>query len=264
MIKVLIIGANSYIGTKFKEYVYNVTMYNLEIDMVSASNGDWKKMNFSEYDTILHLSAIVHKKEKKSMMDLYKKVNYELAVDAAKKAKGSGVGQFIFMSTAAVYGNINGCIMKDTKTNPVTLYGKTKLAAEDEIMKLNDSTYHVAIVRPPMVYGKGCKGNYKRLIKLAKFTPLFPAYHNIRSVIHIDVLSKYILELIINKGKGYLHPQDDEYMDVCEMVKMIREEAGKKTILVSSMNRVIKYLVKYNINPFYKIFGNLYYDKLLY
>ena len=264
MKKVLIIGAHSYIGKKFKEYAFNHKLEDLTVDMASASNGAWKKVSFSEYDVVLHLSGIVHSKEKKSMEVLYYEVNHKLAVKIAKRAKEGGVKQFIFMSTAAVYGAYIGCITKETVPNPTTYYGKSKLAAEQDIIKLQSEEFKVAIIRPPMVYGEGCKGNYPRLVKLSKYTPIFPEFHNKRSMLHIDNLLDYLIQYIRQESYGYFYPQDDDYVDTCKMLENIRKKMGKKTKLFPYSNKLINLLIKKNIKVFQKMFGDLYYDKSLY
>jgi UDP-glucose 4-epimerase len=112
--KVLIIGSHSYIGKKLHAYIKEKGIEDIQVTLVSASDGSWMKVDFSEFDVILHLSGIVHRKEKKDMKSLYYNVNYKLAVQVAQKAKENHVKQFIFMSTAAVFGTVNGCITKET------------------------------------------------------------------------------------------------------------------------------------------------------
>lgn len=262
MKKVLVIGAHSYIGQKFKEYISINKLEDLTVEMVSASDGAWRKVDFSGYDTILHLSGIVHRKEKKCMESLYYEVNHKLAVEIAKIAKLSHVKQFIFMSTAAVYGSNVDCITKETMPNPTTLYGKSKLAAEKDIIKLQGDDFRVAIVRPPMVYGEGCKGNYTRLVKLAKYTPVFPEFHNKRSVLNIIWLCKHIYELISKENGGLFYPQDSEYMDTCNEIVKIRKRMGKKTVLIKGFGVLVKLGIVY-IETFKKIFKNLYYESNL-
>ncbi|MFV0343517.1 MAG: NAD-dependent epimerase/dehydratase family protein [Anaerocolumna sp.] len=259
MKRVLVIGANSYIGKKFYEYVKLEKKEEILIDMVSASDDGWRKVDLSQYDSILHLAAIVHKKEKKSMKELYYQVNYRLAVEVAKNAKENRVGQFIFMSTAAVYGDGATCITKNTVPKPTTYYGKTKLAAENDINKLSDDKFKVAIIRPPMVYGEGCKGNYAKLEKLAKYTPVFPEYHNKRSVLSIDNLLMFLSDSIIKNLTGYFHPQNNEYMDTCIEVLKISECLGKHTILVKVPSSIVKGL-SCIIPTFKKMFGDCYCD----
>lgn len=259
MKRVLVIGANSYIGKKFYEYTKNKEGHEMYVDMVTASDGAWREIDLSGYDSILHLAAIVHKKEKKYMKDLYEEINHKLAVEIARKAKENKIGQFIFLSTAAVFGNGTSCITKDTIPKPVTYYGKSKFAAEKDIMKLQDKAFKVAIVRPPMVYGDGCKGNYARLEKLARFTPIFPEYHNKRSVVHVDNLSEYLANLIIEAKEGYFYPQDSEYLDTCMEIVRIRNKFGKRTWLVKWGNGIISLLLS-RFSTLQKIFTDSYYN----
>ena len=259
MKRVLVIGANSYIGKKFYEYVGSLNEKLIEIDMVSAADGSWEKVDFSLYDTVLHLSAIVHRKENKKMKDLYEKINHKLPVSIASKAKDNHVKQFIFMSTVAVYGDINGCITKDTIPKPLSLYGRSKLYAEDDIQKLKNIGFKIAIIRSPMVYGEGCKGNYQMLSKFAAFTPVFPNYHNKRSKIHVDKLNYYLLDIILHAKEGLFYPQDKEYGDTCAQIMDIRKRMGKKTYLTVIFNGFISYLKK-RVRIINKMFGDLYYD----
>jgi UDP-glucose 4-epimerase len=258
MKKVLVIGTHSYIGQKFNEYVSNSEKIDLVIDSVSGSDGTWRLVDFSQYDVILHLSAIVHRKESKKIEQLYYKINHDLAVEVAKKSKENHVRQFIFMSTAAVFSPQAGCIKNDTEPNPKTYYGKSKLLAEQDIIKLQNKDFKVVILRPPMIYGSKCTGNYFKLVKIAKYTPIFPEFHNKRSMLFIDTLSSYLVQLIVNEDSGYFHPQDDEYVDICELVVRIRSEMGKKTKLIRCLNMPIRILKDYN-SLFNKVFGDMYY-----
>ncbi len=263
MKKVLVIGAHSFIGQKFKEYITRKNIYDIKVDMVSASDGSWRLVNLENYDTVLHLSGIVHKKEKNNMELLYYEVNHKLAFEIARKSKDNQVKQFIFMSSAAVYGKYYGCITKDTVPNPNTYYGKSKLMAERDILQLQDKDYKIAIVRPPMVYGKDCKGNYSKLEQLARFTLIFPEYHNKRSMLYIDTLLENLIKLIQNENSGYFFPQDEEYINTSAMVVKIRKNLGKETILFHCLNGVIKFFVEKDFIVFRKMFGDFYYDKSL-
>lgn len=256
MKKVLLIGANSYIGNAFESYIYN----RMEVDKVRASNRQWENVDLSRYDTIVMLAAIVHLKEQKHMEELYREVNCELPVRIAKKAKASGVRHFIFLSTAAVYGSKATRITYTTEELPDTLYGLTKLEAEKRLMQLSEpNQFQIGIVRPPMVYGEECKGNYQKLIKLSKYTMLFPKINNKRSMIYIDVLCEYLEKMIINETTGIKLPQDDQYKETALLVKQIRKEMGKKTILFPGIAWLIRILVKRN-KLFGKLFGDFYYE----
>lgn len=98
MTNILITGEKSYIGTSLKKWL-SQWPDKYSIDTVSLRNDEWRNRDFSKYDVLFHAVAIVHKKEKSEMEDIYYKVNRDLAVDVAKKAKQEGIKQFIFMST---------------------------------------------------------------------------------------------------------------------------------------------------------------------
>ncbi|MDF2870893.1 MAG: putative UDP-glucose 4-epimerase [Anaerocolumna sp.] len=260
MKRVLVIGANSYIGKKFQDYVLKKIEAEIKVDMITAADGGWRKLELYEYDTILHLAAIVHKKNKKSLETMYDEVNHNLPVELARVAKESGVRQLIFMSTIAVFGDKESCITKNTMPKPVTYYGKSKLAAENDIIKLRNNNFKISIVRPPMVYGEGCKGNYAKLEKLARFTPIFPEYHNKRSIIHIDRLNECIYDLILTNHEGYVHPQDYNYLDTCSEIVKIRKRLNKKTKLLQGFSPQIKFVVN-KFRMVSKLFGDLYYEE---
>ena len=262
MKKILVIGANSYIGQNFQKYVSSYNNKNMTVKLVSASDGAWKQEDFSLYDTILHLSGIVHRKETKDMEELYDEVNHKMAVEVAKKAKESAVKHFVFMSSAAIFGANAERITTDTTPNPTTYYGKSKHAAEQDIIKLQGRGFKVAIVRPPLVYGQGCKGNYERLIKFAKLIPIFPEIHNKRSMIHINTLSEFLHMLIEEEGRGYYHPQDTEYVDTCELVVKLRNGMGKKTWVTRVFNSPIRFIAKH-VGSVNKMIGDFYYDRNL-
>lgn len=257
--RVLIIGANSYIGTSFKQFIENMDEKELIIDRISARNEEWKLHDFSGYDVVLHLSGIAHRKEKKTETADYYRVNRDLAYDVAKKAKESKVGQFIFMSTAAVYGSNVSVITKDTIPCPSTHYGMAKLEAEQDIIELHNDDFKVAVVRPPMVYGYGCKGNFKRLLLLAKITPIFPNIQNKRSMIYIDNLCEFIRLLIEYEEWGYFHPQNAEYVCTSEMVQVIIEEVGQKPHYTKVFNWLIQIFAN-RVEAISKLFGDWYYE----
>lgn len=257
MLKILVIGANSYIGRQFYTYLNEKLENKIKVHMISASNEEWKVIDFYQYDSILLLSAIVHRKEKKSMKELYYKVNHIMATEIAKKAKEEGVSQFIFISTAAVFGSHRTCITKDTIPEPTTLYGKSKLAAEEDILDLHSDKFRVAIIRPPMVYGKGCKGNYSLLEKYSKYIIFIPEIHNVRSVISIENLINYLIVIISNQLYGLYHPHDDVYFDIVDIICTLRNTMGKTTYIIKLPKRLTN-MVKNNVF-LRKVFGDFYY-----
>ena len=192
MKKILITGKNSYIGMSFKNWLEQNYSNEYEVESISLRNNLWKDKDFSRFDVVYHTAGVVHIKENKKNRELYYKVNRDLTFEVAKKAKKEGVKQFIFLSSMSVYGLITGVIDENTPLSPNTSYGKSKFEAERLLLTLEDNNFKVAILRPPMVYGKGCKGNYPKLAKLAKVLPVFPDIQNKRSMIYIDYLNEFV------------------------------------------------------------------------
>ncbi|WP_414838625.1 NAD-dependent epimerase/dehydratase family protein [Carnobacterium sp. TMP28] len=256
MKRVLITGENSYIGTSLENWLMKEPDDYL-VDSISVKDSSWKDKNFNQYDVVFHVAGIAHIKESKENNELYYKVNRDLAYKVAKKAKSDGVKQFIFLSSMSVYGLDNGVINKDTPLRPTSAYGKSKIEAEDLIITLESSSFIVAILRPPMVYGKGCKGNYPKLASLSLKTPIFPDVNNKRSMIYIDNLSDIIKQIIASASHGLYLPQNKYYVNTSEMVKLIAEVHEKKLFIPKQFSFLIN---KLNIGIINKVFGDLVYD----
>lgn len=264
MKKILITGANSYIGTSFEKWVAQWPD-KYSVDTVDMIDGTWKEKDFSGYDVVFHVAGIAHVSADPKMEDLYYKVNRDLAIETAKKAKYDGVKQFIFMSSIIVYGdsshiNKKRVITKDTIPNPTNFYGNSKLQAEEGIKPLENDEFKVVILRPPMIYGKGSKGNYPKLAKMARKLPVFPDIDNERSMLHIDNLCEFIRLMIDNEERGLFFPQNREYVKTSEMVRLIAEAHGKKIWLTRLFNPVLRIMANY-VGLINKVFGNLVYEQ---
>lgn len=258
MKKVLITGANSYIGMSFEKYAKENTDF--EIDTLDMLNPNWRNYDFSKYDTVFHVAGIAHIKETKENSHLYYKVNRDLAIETATIAKTKGVKQFIFLSSMSVYGMITGVITNETLPNPNNSYGKSKHQAEKEIEKLSNNTFKVCIVRPPMVYGDGCKGNYQSLVKFANKFPVFPRVNNQRSMISVQNLSIFVLNLMKTESNGLFLPQDSEYHCTSKMVKELRNKYGKRMYLSFVLGVLVIMIRPFSVK-IKKAFGNLVYSK---
>lgn len=256
MKKILITGAGSYIGTSFENWAKQ-TGREFEIDTLEVISDKWKEKDFSVYDVVFHVAAIVHVKERDE--SLYRKVNCELAYNVALKAKQEGVKQFVFLSTLAVFGAGETVLTENSVIHPQTPYAKSKYAAEKKLGELKSEKFKVAILRPPFVYGRGCKGNYVRLRKLALKCPVFPKIKNIRSMLYIDNLSEFLCVCILNEEEGLFHPQNNEYVCTSDMIRQIRSANGKKTWLAPGFGWLIGILKKNT--TFNKVFGDLIYTK---
>lgn len=259
MNKILITGANSYVGTSFKNWVSKFPD-EYTVDTISLRDNNWKRKSFENYDVVLHTVGIAHVNAKPDMEELYYKVNRDMAIEVAKKAKIEQVKQFIFLSSIIVYGDsskINHPRIIDEKTVPVpaNFYGNSKLQAEERIKPLESDKFKVAIIRPPMIYGKGSKGNYPKLAKAAQKLSVFPDIENERSMLHIDNLCEFLKLIIDNEDKGLFFPQNKEYVKTSEMVSLIAEVHNKSIKLTKVFNPLLN-LMSSKIGVINKVFGN--------
>ncbi len=266
MKKILITGANSYIGTSTEQYLLQWPD-RYQVDTIDMVDGSWRQQSFRGYDAVLHVAGLVHQPKTKNDPDQaerYDRINHLLAVETAQKAKNEGVGQFLFLSSASVYGldaPIGKVVMitKDTPLQPRDNYGISKAKAEESLRTLQDDHFKLAILRPPMIYGKGCKGNYQTLAKLAKKLPVFPKVENQRSMLYMENLVEFIRLLIENEAEGTFCPQNNEYVNTSDLVNCIAHANGKGILLVGGFAWALKLLWPVT-GMVDKAFGSLCYD----
>lgn len=229
--KVLIVGKNSYIGNHFDKWLSDRDFQVTQLDVLTD---EWISFDYSVFDVIIHVAGIVHRTDCNDW-DLYKRVNAEMPVSIAMMAKKQGVKQYIFLSTMGVYG-IGKKLEKNVIDNDSPLlansfYGKSKLMAEEGLLKLQDDSFNVVCIRPPSVYGKGCRGGYiAGFTSIVKKLPIIPkAYEDVKqSFIYIDNLSEFVRLAILNRLHGSFCPQDDRAVCANEICFAIAKGLGMK------------------------------------
>lgn len=254
--KVLITGAGSYIGETFRSYASN-NYPALEANSIDMMGRSWKKADFSSYDIVYHVAGIAHAdvgNVDEATKEKYYKVNTDLAVEVAEKAKAEGVKEFIFMSSMIVYGDSapygkKKVVDEHTIPHPANFYGDSKLQADVAVRDLADESFKVIVLRPPMIYGKGSKGNYPTLAKLSKKLPVFPKIENERSMLHIDNLCEFLCQIMLVKERTseeeekeneiVLIPQNAEWTKTSEMVREIADVGGKSIKLLKVLNPAV-------------------------
>ncbi len=251
MKRILITGAGSYIGTSVERYLqeYNASsgreMY--RIDTISLLEESWKSYDFAPYDAVFHVAGIAHADVGNVSDDtkaLYYQVNRDLAYETAGKARDQGVKQFIYMSSVIVYGDSAPVgqkkhITEQTPLSPANFYGDSKKQAEEALLPLMNEEFQVAVLRPPMIYGKNSKGNYPLLAGLAGVAPVFPDILNERSMLYVENLAEFI-RLLVESGKGGIfYPQNAEYTTTSQMVKAIGQVKGKRVRLWKVLNPLV-------------------------
>lgn len=244
---VLITGAGSYVGMAVEKWLGS-DPERYSVDTLDMLDDEWRTKDFSSYDVVYHVAGIAHAdvgKVTEEQKNFYYRVNTDLAVEVAEKAKSEGVKQFIFMSSMIVY---SGCkekvITSETEPKPLNFYGDSKWQADQKIRQLKDEKFKVVILRPPMIYGKGSKGNYPQLAKLAGTLPIFPEVKNKRSMLHIDNLCEFVKLMIDNEESGVFFPQNGEYTNTSDMVQMIAAVKNHRIIMLPGMSMFIKLMEK--------------------
>lgn len=264
--KILVVGANSYIGTSFEKWLLkNYNKY--QIDTIGTLKEEWKEISFSQYDSILHVAGIAHVSADPKKETLYYKINRDLAIEVCKKAKLEGVSQFVFMSSIIIYGKDgvigeNRIITDNTEYTPIDFYGRSKLEADLAIQGMEEGNFKPVIIRTPVVYGPGCKGNFPKLIRLAKYMPLFFNIENEKSMIFIDNLCEFLRLVIDKEVKGVFYPQNKEYVSTTNIIKIAAKKMNRKVYLTNIFNGLLRVLAL-RIDLLNKIFGNKVYEKLL-
>lgn len=262
MKRVLITGAGSYIGTKVENWLKQWPEV-FQVDAVDTINDNWKKADFAKYDVVYNVAGIAHVKAAKGEGPLYYAVNKDMVIAIAKAAKEAGVKQFIHMSSMIVYKEVKTLegkqIHKDTEPAPNGFYGDSKLQGEKGCLVLADDKFKVCIMRPPMIYGPGCRGNFPRLVWLAQKTPIFPAWHNKRSMLYIDNLCEFVKQLILHEMDGIVYPQNAEYADTVEIIRYYAKAGGKKIWITKLFNPLI-WLFGDHVRSLGKMFSNSTYD----
>jgi UDP-glucose 4-epimerase len=262
--KTLIIGSDSFIAQQFASHIntdwkgISRTTINSENETVCADFFSIPQEHFDECNVVVNFAAIVHRPDIKDD-SVYDEINYKLTILNAQKAKKSGTALFIQMSTIAVYGNVSE-IDKNTPCTPISPYGISKLKADEALLQMQDDSFKVAIVRPPMVYGGGkAPGNMMRLIALAsKGIPLpFKNIENKRDFIHVDNLVQYLCVIAEKRLNGVFLLSDHEPVSTEQLLQIISQKLGEKVFLVK-VPKFILFLIK-SIRPkeFEKLFGTL-------
>lgn len=270
--KVLITGANSYIGTSFETYVQQHYADQLEITTIDMIDGSWREKPFADeqgrpYDCVFHVAGLAHAdvgNVSDEVKQKYYAINTDLAIETAQKAKDDGCSQFVFMSSMIVYGKQEH-ITSTTKPHPANFYGDSKWKADRGVRKLTDEKFTVTVLRPPMIYGKGSKGNYPALAKLARRIPMFPDYQNKRSMLYIENLCEFLSQVMIQGCGGVFWPQNREYSSTSSIVKNIAEMHGRHVIITKALNPAVSIAKKMPVKKIRdlasKAFGDSWYEQ---
>jgi len=221
---ILVSGSSGFLGP----YVLMEVEGNIET--ISLRSVDWNNLNLKRYDTIIHLAGKAH--DMNALEDKeYFKINRDLTREFATRAKNDGVSQFVFVSTIKVYGEGGDqVITEQSEVSPQDAYAKSKMEAEDLLTSLDDPSFVVSILRPPLIYGDGVKGNLRNIIRLCKKLPFLPlgGINNKRSMVYAANVGSMINKIIIERRPGVYIPTDENPLSTTELVKNICECLGNR------------------------------------
>ena len=246
MKKVLILGEGSYIGQRCFEWLLRYPD-KYEVELIGTRDYVWKKADYTSIDSVLNFAGIAHVKSIKPHMERsFYSVNRDIAIEMCQWAKQHGVKQFVQVSSMNVYGDFCGVVSDKSNECPSSFYGNSKLQGDIGTQNLADCYFSVANIRPPFVYGKGCKGNYNTLKKIALVLRVFPTYRNKKSMIYIDNLCEFF-RLTIETGNGGIYtPQNRDVVSTSDLVREIAINNGHSMIFTSIFNWAIPFMSKYS------------------
>ena len=197
---------------------------------------DWQAA-LEGVDAVVHLAARVHHKHEEHAVQLYRNVNIAGTLHLARCAATAGVGQFIFVSTVLVHGRSNEGrppFSEDDILTPRGLYGMSKAAAEAGLRTLaRDSDMKISVIRPPLVYGAGAKGNFALLTRAVKLgLPLpFAAIRNHRAFLSVQNLSSFMLRRLAQPDSAsnfdIFLVADGEQVSTPDFIERLARASGK-------------------------------------
>lgn len=259
MKRVLVIGVNSYIGCKIKGWLDSYPEF-YKVDIISSRDDKWKLTDYSRYNTVINTAGLAHINNiTEDMKPLFYSINRDLPIAIGTWAKEHGVKHFIHFSSMNVYGDYCDDLHTRDCENPTSFYGDSKYQGCLGLRKLEDENFKISYLRPPFVYGKGCKGNYNLVSKIARKVPLFPNFKNMKSMIYIDNLCEFVRMVVDSEITGALTPQNKELVSISDLVKAIATIHGKTMWMPRIFNPAIA-IGNRVARKIHRAFGNDNYD----
>ena len=253
---VLLTGASGFVGQRFLEYNKNT----FNIRTVSLVNTAVENIDFTGIDALVHLAGKAHQMTKIDD-SIYFEVNTELTKKLALAAKAQGVPHFIFISTIKVFGeHQNAVLTEGSPCEPINdPYGESKLKAENFLQSIEDTTFTVSIIRPPLIYGPRVKGNLIRFLKLAdNGKPLpFDKIDNRRTMVFLDNFIALINTIIAQKQSGIFLAADTQPISTTFLIAEMRKNMARPTRLFA-MPSILKWVLK-TMKPemYIRLYGSL-------
>lgn len=214
-------------------------------------NADWRAA-LAGAEAVVHLAACVHQRGREHDVELYRTVNLEGTLHLARCAADAGVRHFIFVSTVLVHGRTTdgrGPFSESDVLTPRGLYGLSKAAAEAGLRQLaQDGPMKVTVIRPPLIYGSGAKGNMALLNKATNLGIPLPLakVHNRRAFISVENLISFVLYRLAHTDQQFeiFLVADDEQVSTSEFIERLAAAAGKPARLFSAPRLMLRSLFR--------------------
>ncbi len=255
MKQIIISGITGFIGSNLdkylKDYVVAGVTRGKNHNPTMLSYDELAQSGFNKASAFVHLAAIAHDVKGLKKAEDYITVNTELTKKLFDQFLASDCSTFIYLSSvkAVAESFATGFLQEGTKPNPLTHYGKSKLAAENYILANRlPANKRVYVLRPCSVHGPNNKGNLDLLFKSVLHGIHYPfgRYDNQRSFASVENLCFIIGELIENKAipSGIYNIADDDPLSTNELVTMMGEGIGRPPKIINIPKPLINILVK--------------------
>lgn len=228
--KIQITGISGFVGANLSKYLIESGAC---VQELSLRNKHWETKIDQEALALIHLAAKAHDTSNSVLEEEYFEVNRDLTIALFEQFLTSEMRDFFYFSSVKAAADILDCaLVEDIDANPLTVYGKSKLAAEQYLLSHTlPEGKRLFIIRPCMIHGPGNKGNLNLLYQVVEKGIPWPlaAFHNERSFLSIDNLNYMMKRLIedVSIPSGVYNFADDDTLSTNEVVSLINDTLGK-------------------------------------
>ena len=213
---------------------------------------------FSGAQVVYHLAGLAHEGAMTGSVAELQEVNVDATVSIFKAAVLAGVPAFVWLSSIKVLGDVSvDPLRPDDTVQPGDAYAESKLAAELALARCCVGNTRLAVVRPPLVYGAGVRGNFLRMLRWsARGIPLPLAHATApRSLVGVANLCDLLVRLS-TRGSGVFHVADPEDVSVAGLLGVLATLLGKQRRLFGASPELLRFLA--NVSAQQAVYSRLF------